>query len=174
MFEKKQEGGRHMPSTSLTIERVLTQLRDTPTRIATLTADLSPEALQMRPTPEEWSANEVLAHLRACADVWGNCIMTIIAEDRPTWRAVSPRTWIKQTDYPELEFRPSLCAFTTQRADLLAVLSPLPIDAWERSARVSAVGRVLEPTVLSYAERLVVHERSHVKQIERIVETTHM
>src|SRR6266851_5468511 len=150
-----------MPSTSLAIERVLTLLAGTPTRITALTADLSSEALQTRPTPDEWSANEVLAHLRACADVWGNYIMTIIAEDLPTWRAVSPRTWIKQTDYPELKFRPSLRAFTTQRADLLAVLSPLPLDAWERSARVSTVGRVLEPTVLSYAERLLVHERSH-------------
>ncbi len=162
-----------MTSTSLTSERVLTLLVETPTRIAALTADLSPEELQRRPTPEEWSANEVLAHLRACADVWGNSIMTIIAQDRPTLRAVSPRTWIKQTDYPELEFRPSLRAFTTQRADLLAVLSPLPIDAWSRAARVSAVGRVLEPTVLSYAQRLVVHERPHVKQIEGIVKTMH-
>src|SRR6266699_4473855 len=109
-----------MPSTSLTIERVLTLLAETPTRIAALTTDLSPEELQMRPAPDEWSANGVLAHLRACADVWGNCIMTIIAEDRPTWRAVSPRTWIKQTDYPELQFRPSVHAFTTQRADLPA------------------------------------------------------
>ena len=162
-----------MLSTSLTIERVLTLLAETPTRIATLTADLSSEALQMRPTPEEWSANEVLAHLRACADVWGNYIMTIIAKDRPTWRAVSPRTWIKQTDYPELEFRPSLGTFTTQRADLLAVLSPLPIDAWSRTATVTTVGRVLEPTVLSYVQRLVVHERSHLKQIAGIVNTIH-
>jgi hypothetical protein len=162
-----------MQSRSLTIERFLTLLAETPTHIAALTADLEPEALQMRPIPEEWSANEVLAHLRACADVWGNCIMRIIEEDRPTWRAVSPRTWIKQTDYPKLAFLPSLCAFTTQRADLLTILSPLPIDAWERSARVSGVGKVLEPTVLSYVERLIVHERPHVKQIERIVETTH-
>ena len=162
-----------MSSTSLTIERVPTLLAETPTRIAALTADLSPEELQMRPTPEEWSANEVLAHLRACADVWGNCIRTILEEDRPTWRAVSPRTWIKQTDYPELEFRSSLGAFTTQRAEILAVLSPLPIDAWERSATVTTVGRVLEPTVLSYAERLVVHERPHIKQIAGIVNTMH-
>jgi hypothetical protein len=152
---------------------VLTLLAETPTRLAALTADLSSEELQMRPTPDEWSANDVLAHLRACADVWGNCILTIIVQDRPTWRAVSPRTWIKQTDYLQQAFRPSLGAFTTQRAELLAVLSPLPLDAWERSARVSTVGRVLEPTVLSYAERLVVHERSHIKQIAGIAGTMH-
>ncbi|GHO98056.1 hypothetical protein KSF_081040 [Reticulibacter mediterranei] len=163
-----------MSSTSPTIERALTQLAETPTRIAVLTADLSAEVLQIRPTSDEWSANEVLAHLRACADVWGNCIMRIIKEDQPAWRAISPRTWIKRTDYPEQEFRPSLLAFTTQRAALLAVLSPLPIDAWERSARVSTVGKVLEPTVLSYVERLVVHERPHIKQIEQIGQTMQM
>ena len=160
-----------MPSTSLTIERVLTLLAETPMRIAALTADLSPEELQMMPTPDEWSANEVLAHLRACADVWGNCIRTILAEDQPTWRAVSPRTWIKQTDYLELEFRPSLRSFATQRADLLAVLEPLPHEGWSRAARVSGAGKVLERTVLFYAQWLARHERQHVKQVERIVNT---
>ena len=163
-----------MSRTSLTLEQVLTQLRETPMRIAELTADLSLEALQMKPASDEWSANEVLAHLRACADVWGTCMMKIITEDQPTWRAVNPRTWIKQTDYPELDFRPSLHAFTRQRVDLLAVLDSLPIEAWSRAATVTMVGKVLERTMLSYAERLVVHEKPHVRQIERIVKTMHM
>ena len=106
-----------MRSRSLTTEQVLTLLAETPPRLAALTAGLAPAQLHTRPNHDGWSANEVLAHLRACADVWGMCIMRIIEEDRPTWRAVSPRTWIKQTDYPELAFRPSLGAFTTQRAD---------------------------------------------------------
>lgn len=152
----------------LTPSQLLTQLAATPPRIATLTADLSLEALQANPAPAEWSANDVLAHLRACADVWGNCIMKIIAEERPTWRAVNPRTWMKQTNYPELAFRLSLRSFATQRADLLAVLELLPPEGWSCAAIVTGGGRVLEPTVLSYAERLVRHERPHVKQIERI------
>jgi hypothetical protein len=167
-----------VPNKSLTIEQVLTLLRATPLRLAALTADLSPEELQMRPrgrpNPDEWSANEVLAHLRACADVWGNCIVAIIAEDMPTLRAVNPLTWIKKTNYLELEFRPSLRAFAMQRADLLAILSPLPIDAWERSATVTGAGKVLDRTVLFYARWLAGHERPHVKQIERIVLTMHM
>ncbi len=149
----------------------MTLLAETPTRIAALTADLSSEALQRRPAPEEWSANDVLAHLRACADVWGTCIRRIIDEERPTWRAVNPRTYINQTNYPELDFRPSFRTFATQRTDLLIVLEPLPIDAWLRAAIVTGVGRVLEPTVLSYAERLVIHERTHIKQIAGIVDT---
>jgi hypothetical protein len=50
----------------------------------------------------------------------------------------------------------------------------LPIDAWERSARVSGAGKVLERTVLFYAQWLAGHERQHVKQVERIVNTMHM
>ncbi len=158
-----------MPSRSLTIEQVLTLLAETPPRIAALTAGLAPAQLHTPPKHDEWSVNDVLAHLRFCADVWGNCIVTMIAGDMPTLRAVNPLTWIKKTNYLELEFRPSLRAFATQRADLLAVLSPLPIDAWERSATVTGAGKVLERTVLFYGQWLARHERQHVKQVERIV-----
>lgn len=158
----------------LTIEQVLTLLAETPQRIAALTASLAPAQLHTAPNPNEWSANDVLAHLRSCADVWGNCIAEMLAQDRPTIRAVNPRTWIKRTDYPEQEFQPSLHAFTKQRAALLAVLAPLPPEGWSRAAIVTGAGKVLERTVFSYAQRLARHERPHIKQIERIVNTTHM
>lgn len=157
-------GGR-----GLTIEQLLSKLAATPPRLAALTAGLAPAQLRTAPNPEEWSANEVLAHLRACADVWGGCIATILAQDTPTLRAVNPRTWIQKTDYLDLDFRPSLGAFATQRAELLAVLEPLPPEGWSRAATVTGAGKPLMRTVLSYAQWLVDHERPHVKQIERIV-----
>ena len=115
-----------MPSRSLTIEQILTRLAEAPRRIAALTAGLGPAQLHTACSTGEWSANDVLAHLRSCSDMWGDCMARIIAEDRPTIRAINPRTWIKKTDYPELEFRPSLRSFTTQRANLLAMLEQLP------------------------------------------------
>ena len=163
-----------MPSRLLTTERVLTLLAETPPRIAALTAGLAPAQLYTPPNHDGWSLNDVLAHLRACADVWGNCIMAMIAEDTPTLRAVNPRTWIKKTDYLELEFRPSLHSFAAQRADLLAVLEPLPHEGWSRAATVTGAGKVLERTVLFYAQWLARHERQHVKQVERIINTMPM
>jgi hypothetical protein len=155
-------------------EQVLTLLAETPPRIAALTADLSPAQLHTAPDHDGWSVNDVLAHLRACADVWGNYIVAMITEDRPTLRGVDPRIWMKKTDYLELEFRPSLRSFATQRADLLAILSPLPPEGWSRTATVMGAGRPFERTVLFYAQRLARHERPHVKQVERIVNTMHM
>ncbi len=163
-----------MPRKALTTEQVLTLLAATPERLAALTVGLSPAQLHAAPGDGEWSVNDVLAHLRSCADVWGNCIAAILAGDRPTLRAIDPRTWIERTDYPDQAFRPSLHAFTRQRADLLAVLEPLPPDAWARAATVTGAGRVLERTVLSYAQWLARHERSHVKQVERIVNRLRM
>jgi hypothetical protein len=163
-----------MPNTSLTTEQVLTLLAKTPQRIAALTASLTLTQLHTKPSLDEWSANDVLAHLRACADVWGNCMMGIIAEDKPTLRAVNPLTWIKKTDFLELEFRPSLHSFTTQRADLMAVLEPLPLEGWARSATVTGAGKVLERTVLFYGQWLAGHERQHVKQVEHIVNIMRM
>ncbi len=163
-----------MTRSSLTTEQVMTLLAQTPQRLTALTAGLAPAQLRTTPTPDEWSANHVLAHLRACADMWGNCVVAMIAEDRPTLRAVNPRTWIKQTDYLQLEFRPSLRSFTAQRAELLAALEPLPPEGWSRAATVTGAGKVLERTVLFYAQWLARHERSHFKQVARIVNTLTM
>jgi hypothetical protein len=48
------------------MEQVLTLLAETPRRIAALTAGLAPAQLHTCPSEWEWSANDVLAHLRLC------------------------------------------------------------------------------------------------------------
>lgn len=153
----------------LTIDQVLTQLKEQPEAIAALTAGLPRVQLHRPPSLGEWSVNDVLAHLRSCADMWGKYIAMLIAEDRPTIRAMNPTTWIKSANYPELEFAPSFGAFAKQRAELLALLRPLPKAAWSRGATVTGAGRPRERTVLEYARWLANHERSHVRHIARIV-----
>ena len=107
--------------------------------------------------------------MRACGDMWGDAIASILTEDHPTIRAVNPRTWIESTNYRELDFAPSFRAYTRQRRELLGLLEPLTAKQWTRSARVTGAGPVLELTVHRYAERLAIHERAHVKQIIRAV-----
>ncbi len=155
----------------LTIEQNLTMLATTPSHIADLTKVLLPNQLVTPPEPGEWSVRDVLAHLRACSDMWGKYIVKILYEDHPTFKAVNPTTWIKSTNYLELEFLPSLQAFTAQRAELLAMLKPLPSEDWSQAATVTGAGKPRERTVRTYAQWLANHERSHYKQFERIVNT---
>lgn len=151
------------------MEQVLTLLTETPPRISTLTGNLTEDQLHTAPGPGEWSANEVLAHLRACVAVWGSCIETIVNQDMPTIRAINPRSWIPKTNYLEQNFRSSLRLFSRQRNELLRTLESLPPEGWSRTATVTGAGKRLERTVLFYAQWLASHERTHVKQIERIV-----
>ena len=158
-------GGKVLP-----IEPLLALLERAPAQLAELTAGLTPDQLRTAPAPSAWSANEVLAHLRACADVWGDSIQTILANDRPTIRAINPRTWITQTDYLELAFGRSLRAYARQRARLVATLRELPPEAWSRSATITGAGKALVRTVHYYSDSIAVHERPHIKQMARIAQ----
>jgi hypothetical protein len=159
------------PRRSLTIDQTLTLLTETPRRIAALTKGLSAAQLRASPERREWSVNDVLAHLRSCADARGEFTRAILAEDRPTLRAIDPTTLIEKTDYPELQFGPSFRSFTRQRARLLTFLKSLPKESWSRTAIVTGGGPARERTVLFYAQWLARHEPTHVRQIGRIVNT---
>jgi hypothetical protein len=152
----------------LTSDEVLSRLAEGPPRISTAADGLS--AKQLRTSPDDgWSANEVLAHLRACGDVWGGHIIAIVEEDRPTRRGISPRTWMKKTNYTDLDFRESFAAFSAQRADLLHVLEELTPEDWSRTALIKSYGSMTnEHSALFFADGLARHERVHVKQIEQV------
>ena len=160
-----------MPGKYLPIEQILAILRETPARFAALTTGMTPVQLRTPPGPGEWSANEVLAHLRACNDMWGGAIREILIRDRPTIKAINPRRWIEQTDYRQQGFQPSLRIFIAQRAKLVSVLESISQKDWSRTATVTGAGKPLQLTVLSYADRMARHERPHVSQIERLAET---
>jgi hypothetical protein len=126
------KGGCRVAKTALTDAEVLALLSAATPRIAALTTGLGEAQLQAAPAPGEWSATEVLAHLRACGDMWGDCIIAIIAHDHPTLPAINPRTWIDETDYRELftpRWRPS------RRS------GPSSWPCWSRSLQRTARGR---------------------------------
>jgi len=150
---------------------VVELLTTTPQRIASATRGLSGGELNWRPTADSWSVNEILAHLRCCADVWGESIMKILKQDNPTFRYISPRGWIRKTNYLELEFNASFFAFRTQREDLIKTLRALPREGWSRRANLKAASKLREETVLSYAQRLADHECGHCEQIDRVLHT---
>lgn len=158
-----------MATKPFTVEQTLTLLAYTPQRLLAFSEEAQAVQLHTSPGQGEWSANDVLAHLRACADVWGNCIGVLLAEDKPTLRAINPKAWIKKTNYRDLEFGASVRAFAEQRAELLSVLKLLSAESWARKAILTGAGKPLERTVISYAQRLARHERPHLKQIETIL-----
>lgn len=156
--------------TAAEIDELLRALADTPRRIESITRGQDDDYLQRRPGPEAWSANEILAHLRACADVWGGSIAAMIARDHPTLRYVSPRTYARKTSYATLPFHRSLAAFSAQRADLVRTLTAFDLADWSRGATFSGTTRGREATILSYVRRMLAHEREHREHLEATLE----
>jgi hypothetical protein len=140
-----------------------------PGRLTEVSNGLTPE--QLRAVPEEggWSARDVVAHLKSCSDMWGGQIQLMLKEDNPTFKAVNPRTWIKQTDYLERDFQPLLDAFIAQRNELLEVLVSLTPEQWLRKGKAFGWGQYYDRQVLREADALARHERTHIKQIDGIL-----
>jgi len=157
-----------MPDKTLTPHQCLLLLSETPSRIAEFTADLSSAQLHAPLKPGEWSANDILAHLRACAYIADKDITAILTHDTPTIQGINPKTWVQNTNYADQKFQASLRIFTKQRTRLLSVLTPLPLEAWSRWAKVINASRARKESVLDYAQWLASHERTHLKQFKSL------
>ena len=154
-----------MKTTPAEIEKYVKLLEETPLRISRMIQGVDETRLQFKSDKNEWSANDILAHLRACADVWGDSIEKMIATDGSTLPYVHPRQWVKNTGYHELPFGKSFQAFKAQRRKLLKMLKNLPFEDWARGAIIK--GR--EHTVFSQVRRMAKHESEHVGQIESLL-----
>jgi uncharacterized damage-inducible protein DinB len=152
------------------INCIIAQLTQGPARIATATRDIPSERLYLRSEVEPWSVSDILAHLRACSDVWGKSIRTMITQDHLTLRYVSPRSWMRKPPYADQEFATALEAFTQERQNLVKMLEDLDEAGWERRGTFTGTSpRQRAQTVFSYAERLANHEQPHLDQIESLL-----
>jgi uncharacterized damage-inducible protein DinB len=150
---------------SVEIEQFLKLLADAPRRIAAATKGLPEAQLYLRTQEEPWSVSDILAHLRASADVRGIFIQSMLTQENPTLRYISPRTYIKKTNYVDLAFPESFEAYKKQRHELLNTLKNLSTNEWSRSAVI----KDRPETVFSYTLYLTQHETAHCEQIEELL-----
>jgi len=150
--------------------RILELLTHAPLRVEKATRGAQTTRLCLRSDVEPWSVSDILAHLRACADVWGGSIIAMIMRDNPTMPYVSPRTWMKKPMYVEQEFNAALESFAKERQKLVKALAELDETGWLRRASFSGVSdRQRDQPVVSYADRIVNHEQPHLDQIESLL-----
>lgn len=157
-----------MKATLSEIEKYLQILSETPQQIAQAAKDLEEAHLKFKPEKKSWSANDILAHLRSCADLWTHSIYAMLAENEPVFSDINERKWAKVTRYAESPFVESLQVFSLQRENLLRVLKALPLVAWERSAIIFE----RKHTVFTQTRRMAKHEEEHVEQIASLLRGT--
>jgi hypothetical protein len=146
------------------IETHLARLAETPGFIAEVCAGLGEAELRVAPAPGEWSMVELLAHLHACAEVWGDDIGAMLSRDEPRFTKPHPRQVMKQDRFLIPSFAESLAAFSHLRDLLLNGLQSLEFDQWERGATINQRWH----TVFTQARRMALHENAHCEQFRQV------
>jgi uncharacterized damage-inducible protein DinB len=152
------------------IHRILGLLKQGPLRIQKAVHKVPTKRLHVRTEEEPWSVNDILVHLRACSDVWGETIMAMLTKDNPTQPYKSPRAFMKKPKYQNQEFAAALDVYTQERQKLMKVLTKLDGVGWARlGTYTGTTPRHRNQTVWSLTDRIVSHEQPHLEQIESLL-----
>jgi hypothetical protein len=150
--------------TEAQIREYLQSLNEAPRRIAACTQGLDEIRLKTAPAPDEWSAEEIMAHVRGSAEARTRTIHKMLALDNPRLPYVSPRGWVRKQKYDTLSFAENFRAYQVERADLIRVLQGLSLDQWNRSATFT--GKSSASTVFDQAMSMAQHDLDHCNQLE--------
>jgi uncharacterized damage-inducible protein DinB len=149
--------------TAETVDQLLGRLAESPVRIVRAVAGMSDEQLSTAASDGDWSAAEVLAHIRAADDIISYRAHAILTRDNPPLADYNERRWAEVAGYAQEPFHESLRVFTLRRAELVNMLRQARLEDWQRVGAHELRGTV---TLLGMMTYLVEHEEEHCAQLE--------
>jgi DinB superfamily len=147
------------------IDDLLNRLADVPRRIRQAVARLSDMQKHLAPADDDWSAEQILAHLRASDDILAHRLYAILTRDNPILPAYDERRWAEIAGYPEADFELSLKVFALRRAELVRMLRQVASEDWGRLGNHETKGAI---SLFQVAVSLLEHEEEHCVQLEAL------
>jgi DinB superfamily len=157
-----------MPVTRERTDNLLSRLANIPARIAGISSGWSSETLQRPPSPDGWSALEILAHLRASDAILVPRVYAILLRDEPSLLAFDERRWADLAQYMQFSFSTLLQHFALRRGELVEMLCQISSLDWERCGIHEVHG---PQTIFVILTTLVEHEEEHCAQLSAIYRT---
>ncbi len=114
----------------------------------------------------DWSALEVVRHVRAADAILAPRIWQVLVRDRPALPSFDERLWAELIASANVPVDAQLAAFAIHRAELTALLRTLTPDQWGRVGVHETTG---EQSALQMCAHIAEHEAEHLAQIEGIV-----
>ena len=144
---------------------MLVILRTTPAALQYACQGKGHAELAARPAEGEWSAGEVLCHLRDVErEVFLPRVQKVTQEDNPFLSGRDTDRWAEERRYSEQDGLRALEDFTQTRLVQLALLEGLKPEDWSLGARHAIFG----PTRLHELVNINAgHDRLHIRQVYR-------
>ncbi len=125
---------------------------------------ITPEELDWRPAPTEWSAREVVHHLADSETIAGIRFRRLLVEDRPEIQAYDEAEYARRLRYVDRPMEPALRALEAARATTAQLLDAMTDADWRRAGTHSESGPY---SAERWLEIYAAHAHDHAAQIRR-------
>ena len=140
-------------------------LRSTPSRLAKIVSEISPELLKTRELPGKWSITEVIQHLADSELVGGFRFRMVMTADHPPLTAYDQDMWAERLRYSQSNVREALDEFTMLRRSNVRLFERASPADWTRVGIHSERG---EESLRHLLNLYAGHDVVHLRQIDRI------
>ncbi len=146
-------------------EFLLKALREAGDQLLEELLELGGAGLDFRPSPEEWSAKEVLGHLRDALALAREQVQAVL-DGRPLPHC-DLDALPEERDYGARDAGDLLEEMARERRRLLHLLWSLTDDEWQRAGRHPLRGQL---TIADIVRELARHDLEHLWQVRRLKE----
>jgi hypothetical protein len=130
--------------------------------IRALTANISQEEAQVKPTPEDWSMLEVVCHLHDVErEDFREHLDCILHRPNEEWHGIDPQEWVTSRKYNEQNFTEMLVKFLEERRKSLDWLIDLSNADWD-AAYTSEHGTMSAGEMFT---SWAAHDNLHIRQL---------
>jgi tRNA-binding protein len=143
-------------------------LADTPSRIQALITGADRAVLRHKPSPARWSMAEIVAHLADSELVFGFRLRMILTVDATRLQAFDPDAWSSAFAYHLSDVHTSAELFSTLRMGNLRMLRQVAPSLIDNTGTHEEWGTTTARALIRLEAG---HDRNHLAQIERILDT---
>jgi uncharacterized damage-inducible protein DinB len=150
-----------------TLDEQLARMERTVNDYAAVVKNVSDAQLTKRPDSTNWSAKEVICHVRDTEESFMMRFLSIMAMDDPKFLPVEPDRWAVERQYQRNDVSEALAALKTRREETLRFFRGLKPEQWERGGIHATRGRM---TLKDFVELMAWHDDNHLDQLKRALD----
>jgi uncharacterized damage-inducible protein DinB len=149
------------------IEEQMARMERTADDFAAAITGVPDAALGKRPDATNWSAKEVICHIRDTEESFMARFETVLAMDEPKFPLVEPDRWAADRQYLRNDAAEALATFRARRDESLKFLLGLRPEQWERGGIHATRGRM---TLKDFVGLMAWHDDNHLDQCKRALQ----
>ena len=157
------DGGSRMAS----LEEQMARMERTAEDFAAALGEMPDALLSRRPDRANWSAKEIVCHVRDTEESFMTRFEAIMTMDEPAFLPVEPERWVLDRQYLRNDTAEALETFRARRDESLKFLRGLQPDQWERGGIHATRGRM---TLRDFVGLIAWHDDNHLAQLKRALD----